>query len=73
MSAAKKRRTNFTAQEVLALVEGVQCRKDLLFNSLNNVDTKVKKKRAWTKIADEESAVSRNCRKEEEVRKNVWH
>ena len=44
-----------TAQEVSALVEGVQCRKEILFNSLNNVDTNVKKKRAWTKIADEVS------------------
>ena len=70
MSQEKNRRPNFTAQEISVLVEGVQSRKEVIFNSLNSAETNTNKKRAWIKIAEEVSAVSGISRNVDEIRKN---
>ena len=69
MSQEKKRRPNFTAQEISVWVEGVQSRKKVIFNSLNNAETNTNKKRAWIKIAEEVSVLSGISRNVDEIRK----
>ena len=67
-SGAKKRRPNFSSEELLALVTGVSQRWKIISGSLSYSLTSAAKHRAWEAVVEEVNAVSGVSRNVEEVR-----
>ncbi|XP_050707732.1 myb-related transcription factor, partner of profilin-like [Eriocheir sinensis] len=67
-SAVKRRRPNFSNEEILALITGVRQRWETITGPLSSCVTAAAKQRAWEAVVEEVNAVSGVGRSVEEVR-----
>ena len=69
MNFKKQRRSNFTDSELIALINGVAKRRDILFGKFDSTLTHAKKDLAWAAVAAEVNAVATCFRDTNELRR----
>ena len=68
----RKRKPKFSPQELDALVNGVERKKDIIFCKFTDTLTNDKKTKAWQQIADAINSVSQTSRTVDEVSEKKW-